>query len=140
MGGMMVDTSVLIHIERRRGVMDFSPWKHLGLVWISSVTASELLVGVHRADHEQRRAQRASFVSAVLAQLGVLTFDLSAARVRAELFAGLLASGTQIGALDLLIAATAVSSGCTLLTMNEREFRRVPGLAVIGFSPAAAAN
>ena len=38
--------------------------------------------------------------------------------------------GTPIGALDTLIAAQALSAGCALVTNNEREFRRVPGLRV----------
>jgi tRNA(fMet)-specific endonuclease VapC len=36
----------------------------------------------------------------------------------------------RIGALDLLIAAQAVSLGATVVTNNQREFRRVPGLRV----------
>lgn len=36
----------------------------------------------------------------------------------------------MIGANDLLIAAHARALGLTLVTNNEREFRRVPGLVV----------
>ena len=35
-----------------------------------------------------------------------------------------------IGAMDLLIAAHALALGATLITANEGEFRRVPGLRV----------
>ena len=38
--------------------------------------------------------------------------------------------GKTIGAYDLLIAAHARRTGATLVTNNEREFRRVPGLSV----------
>ena len=35
-----------------------------------------------------------------------------------------------MGANDLLIAAQAITAGCTLVTDNEQEFRRVRGLAL----------
>jgi len=39
-------------------------------------------------------------------------------------------AGTPIGPLDTMIAAHALSLGLTVVTDNEREFRRVPGLNV----------
>ena len=38
--------------------------------------------------------------------------------------------GEVIGANDLWISAQALASRLTLVTRNEREFRRVPGLSV----------
>ena len=38
--------------------------------------------------------------------------------------------GTPIGGNDMLIAAHALTLDCTLVTGNEREFRRIPGLSV----------
>lgn len=46
--------------------------------------------------------------------------------VRAELERG----GTPIGSLDMLIAAHALSLDATLVTNNEREFRRIKDLKV----------
>lgn len=37
-----------------------------------------------------------------------------------------LTQANSIGIHDLIIAATAISHGCTLLTANIAEFRRVP--------------
>lgn len=39
-------------------------------------------------------------------------------------------SGTVIGPNDLLIAATARALGAVMVTSNENEFSRVPGLVV----------
>lgn len=36
----------------------------------------------------------------------------------------------MIGALDMLIAAQALSINCTLVTNNEKEFKRVPDLKI----------
>jgi tRNA(fMet)-specific endonuclease VapC len=44
--------------------------------------------------------------------------------------------GKPIGPLDTLIAAHALSLGVTLVTNNEREFRRVAGLRVANWLAA----
>ena len=51
---------------------------------------------------------------------------MSEGRIRAELEA----RGKPIGPLDTMIAAHALSLGLTIVTSNEREFRRVPSLKV----------
>ena len=42
-------------------------------------------------------------------------------------------NGLLIGANDLWIAATALAHGLPLVTRNDRHFRRVAGLHVIGY-------
>jgi len=128
--GVVLDSGVFIRAERR-GAVDFSQWASYGPAYISAVTVSELLVGVHRADTEARRVKRSAFVEAVLARLPVLDFTVEVARVHAGLFAALARQGQLIGAHDLIIAATALSHGCAVLTTNPSEFGRVPGLEVI---------
>jgi predicted nucleic acid-binding protein len=85
---------------------------------------------VHRAADRARRARRSAYVEAVLDQFPILPVDLPTARAHAELWAGLAAAGTPVGADDLWIAATTVSRGLILATANRREFGRVPGLVV----------
>ena len=41
--------------------------------------------------------------------------------------------GEIIGSYDSMIAATAIGHGYALLTSNEKEFKRVPGLNVLSF-------
>jgi tRNA(fMet)-specific endonuclease VapC len=53
-----------------------------------------------------------------------------AANHAAELRASPAIKGAPIGAYDLLIAATAIENGATLVTNNVSEFARVPGLTV----------
>jgi predicted nucleic acid-binding protein len=50
-----------------------------------------------------------------------------------EIYRALAAKGQLIGTNDLWIAATAVAHGFGVVTDNEAEFRRVPGLVVEGF-------
>jgi len=50
-----------------------------------------------------------------------------------ELYRALAAHGRLIGTNDLWIAATALVHGMAVVTRNQNEFQRVPGLSVIPF-------
>ena len=129
--GLIIDTNVFVHWERSGRNIDFSRWEDRGDAAISVVTASELLVGVHRADTEDRRERRLTFVESILAQIPMLDFTLEVARVHARLFAALANQGQMVGAHDLIIAATARYHGHAVLTANVAEFERVPELEVV---------
>ncbi len=139
--GTVLDTTVFIGLERAmRGLPATQATtevvqrleSQLGgneEVAIAAITASELLHGVHRAT-EEHRGRRAAFVEAVIAAFPALSFDLLVARVHARLWAGLASSGTEVGAHDRLVAATAMSAGWRVGTANTRHFNRIPGLEV----------
>jgi len=57
-------------------------------------------------------------------------FDSDDAREAAAIRAGLEAQGIGIGPFDYLIAAQARRRGAIMVTLNRREFDRVPRLAV----------
>jgi tRNA(fMet)-specific endonuclease VapC len=137
--GTVLDTTVFVEFER--AIRAF-PTEHamqavgdrledrLGTddeVAIATITASELLHGVHRAT-EEHRARREAFVAAVLDAFPVFSFDLLVARVHARLWAGLASSGADVGAHDRIVAATAMSVGWRVGTTNMRHFGRIPGL------------
>lgn len=127
----LIDTGVLISLERRRlplSLITADPMEEP--VALAAITASELLVGVHRADSPQRRLIRAAFVEEVLETVPLLPFDLSVARLHAEIWTHLIAGGQPVGFNDMLIAATALAHGYAVLTHNLRDFDRVPGLEV----------
>ena len=62
--------------------------------------------------------------------LAIVPFDASAAVAYGSVRAGLERQGTPIGAMDLLIAAHALSLRVILVTHNTREFARLEGLQV----------
>lgn len=97
-----------------------------GGVCTSIIVAAELRYGA------QRRESRRLFnqVEAVLDRLPIMAWDQPADRTYAWLRAALETEGTPVGQMDLLIAAHALTLDCILVTDNEREFRRVPGLRV----------
>ena len=143
--GTILDTTVFIELER---AMRGAPAEHamenvshqleerLGAseeVAIASITASELLHGVHRASDEHR-GRREAFVETLLAAFPALPFDLLAARAHARLWAGLATSGADVGAHDRIVAATSISIGWRIGTANTRHFERIPGLKVTPIS------
>lgn len=131
---VLIDTSVLIEIERGRTDVDAAVGEEDRA--ISAITASELLHGVHRAADDRVRARRQAFVEHVLAAFDPIPIDLRVARAHAAAWAQLDAAGTRIGAHDLWIAATALAHGYAVATANVRDFARVPGLTVVQPSSA----
>ncbi|HEY2052592.1 MAG TPA: PIN domain-containing protein [Solirubrobacterales bacterium] len=126
---ILIDTSVLVDAERRDLPIDRRLDSEPAA--ISVVTASELLHGIHRAGDERVRARRAAFVEGLLAALEPLPVTLAVARANARIWAELEEGGKMIGAHDIWIAATAVSHGMDLATLNVAEFERVPGLTLV---------
>jgi tRNA(fMet)-specific endonuclease VapC len=139
--GALLDTSVLINLERRarRARIAFGPLLATTLeemlgpdeeVAIAAITASELLHGVHRASAEHQ-SRREAFVEAVLAALPTVPFDLRSARIHARIWAELAATGADVGAHDRLIAASAISLGWRVVTANPWHFATIAGVDVI---------
>jgi predicted nucleic acid-binding protein len=132
---LLLDASILI--ENERGRLDLEG--HIGgrgseEYFVSVITASELLHGLHRARDAGTRSRRAAWVEAVIARFPLLPVDLAGARAHARLWADLAAEGRLIGPNDLWLAATALSRGLAIVTTNRREFERVPGLVVEDWS------
>jgi tRNA(fMet)-specific endonuclease VapC len=126
---VLIDASILIEAERGR--LDLEP--HVARhgeeeAFLSVVTASELLHGVHRATQPGVRAKRSAFVEGILERFPLLSVDLACARAHAQVWAELSQAGALIGPHDLWLAATCVAHGLTMVTANVREFARVPGL------------
>jgi tRNA(fMet)-specific endonuclease VapC len=127
----LIDSSVLIAAERGALAFDEIAARYAeDDVAISAVTASELLHGLHRARTEVQRLRRQAFVEGLLAQLPVIPFDLTVARVHASLWAVLARRGVAVGERDLMIAATAIAKDYAVATRDERSFPKIPGLTV----------
>lgn len=120
---LILDSGVLIAAERGRVRVPDDD------VAIAAITASEMLVGVARAD-ERHRDHRTRSVEAVLRTFEILPFDLAAARKHALLVAWTQRSGSPRGAHDLIIAATASATGRTVLTTDQRGFAELPGVTM----------
>jgi tRNA(fMet)-specific endonuclease VapC len=127
--GWLIDTSVLVDSEHGGAALRRVPAddEHA----ISVITVSELLHGVHRAPDGRRKTQRQAFVEQILSELEALPATPGVARIHAEIWARLEASGKSIPSRDLWIAATALAHGMRVATTNGRDFSRVPGLELL---------
>jgi len=94
------------------------------LVCTSILVAAELRYGATK----RRSARLTAQLEAVLGALPVLPFEAPADASYGMLRTKLEQAGKPIGGNDLLIAAQAVSLGCTIVTDNEGEFSRIIGL------------
>ena len=129
--GSVIDSSILVAAQRGHLDLPAALNDHRDETFaISAVTASELLHGVHRVASSKRGATEV-FVEGLQQRLPVLPFDLQSARVHARMWADAVSSGNQIGERDLMIAATALANGHSVVTRDRRSFPRIPGLTVL---------
>ena len=97
----------------------------------ATICVSELLHGPHRMTNAMARARAERSAEMVLTGLSIVSFDIEIARLHARLGADLAAKGTQVGAHDLIIAATALSLDYRVATRDRRSFPKIPGLDVV---------
>ena len=125
----ILDTDTCIMLIRGRSPSSLTRLKQcqVGTVGISSITLAELQYGVAKS-LEPSRNQAA--LLEFCAPLNILDFGLSASSAYGEIRSKLESKGNSIGPLDTLIAAHALSISATLVTNNEKEFRKITGLKV----------
>lgn len=129
----LLDTDTCICLLRQND----TAWAHLERltpedVAISAMNEAELRYG---ALNSQDPAKRTQDVETFLAPILVLPFDGDAAREHARLRLAL--KSKPIGERDLVIASVASSHHLTVVTHNQREFGRVPGLKTIDWLDGA---
>ena len=125
----VLDTNTCIYIRRQRPAQVMDRFKLLksGEVTISVITYGELAYGAEKSDNPQRAC---SYLDELVSLIEVLPLPTAAARLYGNIRTGLERKGEMIGANDIWIAAHALASELILVTNNEREFRRIPGLNV----------
>ena len=123
----MLDTNICIQLikQRPQRLVNKLGRTAAGDVGISSITLAELEYGVAKSGRvERNRDALRKFTS----PLEIEAFDQPAAAIYGKIRALLEKKGQTIGSLDMMIAAHAVTLDVTLITNNQTEFKRVPGL------------
>lgn len=124
----MLDTNTVIYVIKRRPLTVLETFnRHAGQLCISAVTLAELYHGV---ENSQQVARNLGVVEDFVSRLDVLDYGPQAAAHYGDIRAALEKAGNVIGVNDLHIAGHARSAGMILVTNNEREFSRVPGLRI----------
>jgi tRNA(fMet)-specific endonuclease VapC len=114
---LVLDTGILIAIERGKLAVEHVVRDDDDLA-IAAITVAELLVGVELAD-EAHRPRRQDLVDDLLSALPIEPYGHGTARAHARLLAHVKRAGKPRGAHDLIIAATAVASGRSVLTLDS---------------------
>jgi tRNA(fMet)-specific endonuclease VapC len=125
----LLDTNICIHIRRRRPPTVLARFQRLqpGEAVLSVITYGELVYG---AEKSRLRDQAMAQLAELIGLLPVMALPLRAGEFYGSIRASLEVAGDMIGNNDLWIAAHAKAAGLILVTNNEREFRRIPGLEI----------
>lgn len=94
---------------------------------VPAIVVAELAYGAEHSDNPRRTKY---LTDRTLAPYKVIPFDEECAEVYGRITQYLRSRGKTIGQCDLFIAATALAHQAVLVTNNDREFSRVPGLQV----------
>jgi tRNA(fMet)-specific endonuclease VapC len=126
----LLDTNICIYVRRRRPLEVLARFSQLkfGEAALSLITYGELMYGAAKMDPRPPRASEQ--LQEFLDMIEVLPLPVEAGRKYGELRALLESKGRIIGNNDLWIAAHALCENFTVVTNNERGFRRVPDLKV----------
>ena len=113
--------------RRNRALRVLTPLMRRGLA-ISIISVGEVLEGIYGGRNVD--ATERAF-DALLDIIPVRDLDRETMQIYALTRASLRRSGSLIGDNDLLIAATALRHGLTLVTRNCRHFDRIPDLRIL---------
>lgn len=122
----MLDTSVLIDPPPESALPEEAS--------IAAITLAELVAGVHATRDPNERAARQDLLQRVVTTVEGVPFDGNAARAYGRVFAAVTGGGRKARgkrAIDLLIAATALSVDLPLYTRNRNDFSGLEGVLEI---------
>lgn len=132
----LLDTDICIFIRRRHLPQLQAKFARLlpGDAVMSVVTHGELLYG---AEKHVNRISALETLEELVTHIMVIPTSHDVAHEYARLRATLEKRGEVIGNNDLWIAAHALAEKLVLVTNNEREFKKVPGLKVENWASQA---
>ncbi len=94
---------------------------------IPSIVKAELLLGAAKSQNSKKNKE---LILRFLEPFEIIPFGDTEAEIYSEIRSELEKKGKPIGPNDLLIASTVISGNGTLVTSNEKEFKRIPNLKV----------
>jgi predicted nucleic acid-binding protein len=134
--GLILDSSVVIAAERRGDTVEKL------IEWVVSVAGdqdsalsavglTELAHGIYRAQNPEIRQRRQAFIDELLRDLTIYPYTTATALLAAKIDGEQQAKGVKIPFGDLLVGVTALELGFSVLTVNVRHFRLIPGLEIV---------
>jgi tRNA(fMet)-specific endonuclease VapC len=125
----LLDTNICIYLIKQKPQKVLARFQSLTFsdIGISSITVAELEYGICKSQQQDRNRDA---LTQFLLPLEIIEFGQAAATIYGSIRSDLERRGLVIGAMDMLIAAHALSLGVTLVTNNVREFERIPSLSL----------
>jgi tRNA(fMet)-specific endonuclease VapC len=125
----MLDSDICIYITRRNNPNVLARFQSSvpGELAMSVVTYGELRMG---AEKSLQRPAALSALDTFTTVIPVIPMEQQVAEYYARVRLDLQRRGQIIGANDLWIASHCLQLGLTLVTNNEREFKRIPNLSI----------
>lgn len=125
----LIDTDICIYIIKKRHPAILARLLKEGFdrVGISAITLAELEFGAANSSRPQET--RAALLEFAF-PFEILDFNAPAAACYGWIRKALKDKGRPAGEMDMLIASIAMADGRVLVSNNEGEFRRIPGLKV----------
>ena len=138
-GTYLLDADICIYAMKRRSPGVLARFDRLlpGEALIPVVAYGELLFGLSKSTNP---AQASANLALLTSRAAVAMLPLEAAQHYAEIRRHLGATGQTIGSNDAWIAAHALAAGLVVVSNNEREFRRVPGLRIENWTTVGVAE
>jgi len=134
--GLILDSSIVVAAERRGATVAAMLRQIVAATGdqravLSAVGLTELAHGIYRAPTAEARNRRDAFLHELLNDLDVYPYNKETALLAGQIDGEQQSRGVTIPFADLLIGATVLHVGYSLLTVNVRHFQMIPGLTVI---------
>lgn len=136
--GLILDSSIVIAAERRGDTVEQLIQNIVNTMGdqeaaLSAIGLTELVHGIYRAQTAQIQHRRKVFIDELLSDVPVYPYTRETALLAGRIDGEQQSRGFVIPFGDLLIGATALLLGYSVLTANLRDFRRIPNLSVVQF-------
>lgn len=127
----LLDTNILSELVKKRpnpNLIDHLRLRPPESLFTSSICVMELRFGSVRRKDSEVFWDRIN--SEILSRVGILPFDFQEAMAAGDILCSLTKAGHLLGIEDILIASTALSHRCVMVTANVRHFSRVEALNI----------
>lgn len=127
----VIDTDLLIDLLRnqKQATAFFAKLEEKNyFLATTAINVFELHHGAHKSEESERNLQA---INVLVSRLSILPLTSKSAQKAGHIYAQLEREGQPIGLRDTLIAAIAITRGCSVATRNHQHFNRISGLELI---------
>ena len=127
----ILDTNTWIeHFHQRNGVTEHLMVLSTTQIFVSEVTLAELTYGAYNSNDYERHIHEPQWLRRFITVLPISDVFEEYAQIRCALKQQKKTLDKEIGNFDILIGATALHYGLTVVTDNVKHFELMPGVKV----------